>query len=370
MEIKRIKYIEKNPIFFIELRHRINNYFEENSTTKFADWRMHLKTAILIFIWFGLYALIMSNMFLSYDLIAIQIAFHIMSFVVWNGIAHDAHHRAYSKNRVLNKSLLFVGDLVGVSSYMMDFNHVKAHHSAVNVPVHDVAIEDYGIFRFHPEKPLRWYHRYQHIYVNAFYLIPTLFKLLIFDYFSLRNKYIGAIRVRKHPVPAIIYMTIMKITVIYLTLFLPLQILDAPNHIILTGFFAGHLMAGLVLSLIFQVTHLCDYSKFTSVDLSTGNLENSFARHVIENTSTFAPDNMFLTYFSGGLNHHTVHHLFPDISQIHFPAITKILQATAAEYNIPFKVYPTFWSAIKSHYSLLRNLGTNEKYEPVNYALI
>ncbi|MGB8191517.1 MAG: fatty acid desaturase [Chitinophagaceae bacterium] len=362
--IKRVKYTQKPPIFFSELRNRINKYFEDNSLSRYADNRMHIKTISLILIWLSLYGLIISNLFKSFDLILIQAGFHWMSFVVWNGIAHDAHHQAYTKNKIANRLLLFTGDLVGVSSYVMDFNHVKSHHSAVNIPVHDVAIDDYGIFRFHPHRMLKWYHKWQHIYINVFYMIPTLFKLLIFDYFSLSRKYIGSVKIKKHRIKDVLYLTIIKLGVIYATLILPLQILDAPRWIIITGFLTGHFVAGFTLSLIFQITHLCDYSNFSDVDLENGNLENSFAQHVIENTSSFATDNLLLTYFSGGLNHHTIHHLFPEICQIHFPALTKILRATSEEYGIPFKIYPTFWSAIQSHYSLLKKLGSEKNYRP------
>jgi len=367
MEIQRIRYTKKQSSFLKELRRRINVYFEENNMTKYADYRMHLKTFVLLFVWFSLYGLIISNVFKSYDIIFIQILFHWMSFVVWNGIAHDAHHDAYTKNKVLNRFLRFSGDLVGVSSYVMDFNHVKAHHSAVNVPIHDVAIDDYGIFRFHPDTPLKWYHKWQHIYVNFFYFIPTLFKLLIFDYLSLARKHIGSIKIEKHPIYELIYLTFTKLGVIYLTLILPLQILDAPNSYIIAGFIIGHLVAGFTLSLVFQVTHLCDFSRFTNVAENTSNLENSFAIHVIENTSTFSDKSLLASYITGGLNHHTIHHLFPTICQIHFPALTKILKETAKEYQIPFKVYPTFISAIKSHYSLLKKLGSQEQYEPMPF---
>jgi linoleoyl-CoA desaturase len=364
MEVKRIKYKQKPPEFFMVLRHRINLYFEENNKTRYADVHMHVKTAALLLIWFSLYGLIISNMFKSYDLIIFQVGFHWMSFVVWNGIAHDAHHKAYTKNKYLNKFLLFSGDLVGVSSYIMDFNHVRAHHSAVNVPIHDVSIDDYALFRFHPDKPLKWYHRWQHLYINFFYLIPTLFKLLIFDYFSLMRKYIGAVKVSKHSITNIIYLTLTKFGVIYLTLILPLTILDAPKWIIVTGFLLGHFAAGITLSLIFQITHLCDFSRFSNVEDESGTIENSFAIHVIENTSTFSPDNIFMSYMSGGLNHHTIHHLFPEICQIHFPALTKILKETAEEYGIPFKIYPTFTEAVRSHYSLLKKLGQQKEYKP------
>src|SRR2546423_15710630 len=101
--MKRIKYNQKPPPFYTELRSRIYSYLRENSLTRYADWRMNLKTIVTLTIWFSLYGLIISNWFKSYDLILFQVAFHWLSFTIWLGIAHDAIHNAYTKNKFLNK---------------------------------------------------------------------------------------------------------------------------------------------------------------------------------------------------------------------------------------------------------------------------
>ena len=353
------------------LKQRIDEYFKTTGQSRYANWAMHLKTVILLLVMWGFYVLIISNQFLSWDLILLQCGFHLASFIVWVGIAHDAHHHAYTKNKLFNKFLIFIGDTTGVSSYLMDYNHCRAHHSAVNIPHHDVSIDSFGVMRFHPGIPWKPFHRYQHLYIWPIYGIATLFKLFLFDFFTLMRKSIGAFEIEKHLLKQVLYMIFMKLATIGYTLILPMLVLDVSPLFVMLGFLIGHFFSGLFLSLIFQVTHLCDYSMFTNPD-EEGTIHNSFAIHVMENTSTFSPNVEWMSWFSGGLNHHTIHHIYSNICQIHFYKLTPILRETAREFGIPFKEYPSLWAALKSHYRVLKKLGTAPNYQPerfVEYAL-
>ncbi len=361
--LTRVKYAKPEEEFCSVLKERVFGYFKEKGISRYANREMHIKTFVLLGIMYGSYALMLSNWFHSWDLVLIQCIFYLMSFIVWVGISHDAHHRAYTPNAKLNKVLIFIGDLMGVSSYMMDYNHVRAHHSAVNVPHHDVSIDSFGVMRFHPDVPHRWFHRFQPIYIVLLYGVATVFKLFAFDFFSLRRKQIGAIKIEKHPWKEIVYMVFMKALVIFYTLIIPILVIDAPLWIILTGFFVGHFVSGVFLSMIFQVTHLCDYSRMTSPD-DDQRIHNEFPLHVMENTSSFSIHSKWMNWFSGGLNNHTIHHIFPGICQIHFPELTLILKETAKEYGIPFKEYPSIWAATQSHFRMLYKLSKPEPYQP------
>jgi len=59
----------------------------------------------------------------------------------------------------------------------------------------------------------------------------------------------------------------------------------------------------------------------------------------------------------GGLNFQVEHHLFPKISHIHYPAISKIVRDTCKEFNVKYIEYPTFFSAVAAHLRHLRELG-------------
>ena len=52
-----------------------------------------------------------------------------------------------------------------------------------------------------------------------------------------------------------------------------------------------------------------------------------------------------------------VHHLFPGICHCYYPALAPIVLRTASEFGVPYKVYPTFSSAVMAHFRQLRNAG-------------
>jgi linoleoyl-CoA desaturase len=362
-DVNQVRYGQRNREFSEVLTKRVFGYFKDKGITKYANTEMHIKSFILIALIWVPWAFILSDKFHGIDLLLLQWVMHLFGFIMWVGIAHDAHHDAYTPNKYLNKFLMFLGDTTGVSSYVMDYNHVKAHHSAVNIPHNDVSIDSFGVMRFHPGVPWKPYHRYQYLYIWPLYGISSLFKLFLFDFFTLKRKSIGAFRIKKHPWYQWIYMLGMKSFAIYITLILPLMLVSVPAWQIVAGFISGHFVAGVFLGVIFQVTHLSDYSMFTETG-KDNELDNTFISHVMENTSSFSTSNRWMNWFTGGLNNHTIHHAFPTICQIHFPDLNPILRATAKEYGVPFKEYPTMGAALKSHVNMLRKLGQPGTYQP------
>ena len=67
----------------------------------------------------------------------------------------------------------------------------------------------------------------------------------------------------------------------------------------------------------------------------------------------------YLSWFIGGLNFQIEHHLFPNICHIHYKKLSKIVQSTAQEFNVPYKSYKNM-DALKSHFTLLHKLGTGK----------
>jgi linoleoyl-CoA desaturase len=59
----------------------------------------------------------------------------------------------------------------------------------------------------------------------------------------------------------------------------------------------------------------------------------------------------------GGLNFQIEHHLFPRISHVHYPAISKIIKKTCGEYGIDYIEFPKMRQAIVSHIHYLKRLG-------------
>jgi len=80
----------------------------------------------------------------------------------------------------------------------------------------------------------------------------------------------------------------------------------------------------------------------------------------METTADFSRGSWLITYYVGGLNYQTEHHLFPRICHVHYPEIAPIVEATAKEFGVPYIYNDTFWTALKSHMSIISKLGKND----------
>lgn len=354
--LPRIKYAPGEDDFYRKCRTKINAYFADKGIHKLAGRRMYGKTILLFSLWIFLYALILSNRFGGWALILLQTAWHFNMFLMSVGIAHDGTHHAYSNKKLVNRFFSGVFDYIGINSDMWEYNHIHAHHNAPNVPIYDSAIFSLRLFRFHPRAPYHSFHRYQHLYIFFIYACSTLFKLFFLDFFSFFRKRIGFISIQQHSLKAFLYLLWTKAVVVTYTLVIPLLVLDAPAWQIITGFLLGHIVSGIALGVIFQVTHLHQDTTWPEPD-EAGNIKTSFAEHVLITTADFSPGNRIITWISGGLNIHVAHHLFPRISQMHLIPMARIIKETADECNVRYYHYPTVWQAVRSHLVTLKKLG-------------
>ena len=88
-----------------------------------------------------------------------------------------------------------------------------------------------------------------------------------------------------------------------------------------------------------------------------GEIENTWAIHQLYTTANFAPKNWLVNYYTGGLNHQIEHHIFPNISHVHYDKIAEFVKQTAKECNLPYHEFKTTREAILSHFTHLKNLG-------------
>jgi linoleoyl-CoA desaturase len=67
--------------------------------------------------------------------------------------------------------------------------------------------------------------------------------------------------------------------------------------------------------------------------------------------------NRVVTWLLGGLNHQIEHHLFPRVSHVHYPALSRIVKETCHRFDLDYMNFPTTRSAIASHYRFMREMG-------------
>lgn len=130
------------------------------------------------------------------------------------------------------------------------------------------------------------------------------------------------------------------------------------------GFFVLNAVMGLILSLVFQLAHVVEKTEFEHVALDeTKHMETAWAEHQMRTTSNFAMNNKLISWYVGGLNFQIEHHLFPRISHIHYPAISKIVMEKCVEYHLPYNYYNTMFGAIASHFRVMKYLGKRPETE-------
>ena len=78
----------------------------------------------------------------------------------------------------------------------------------------------------------------------------------------------------------------------------------------LIGFFIMHYVAGVILSVVFQLAHVVGDTEMPLPD-ATGNMKNTWAIHQLFTTVNFSTKNRIVNWFTGGLNHQVEHHIFP-----------------------------------------------------------
>ena len=86
-------------------------------------------------------------------------------------------------------------------------------------------------------------------------------------------------------------------------------------------------------------------------------MSDEWAVHQLKTTANFSTESKLISFLVGGLNFQVEHHLFPKISHIHYPAISKIIRATCEEFNVPYIEYPKMRIALRSHIAYLKEVG-------------
>jgi linoleoyl-CoA desaturase len=128
---------------------------------------------------------------------------------------------------------------------------------------------------------------------------------------------------------------------------------------ILIGFMVMHFFAGFILAIVFQPAHVVEGTSYLMPD-ENGNLENSWAIHQLHTTTNFAHNNKILSWYVGGLNFQVEHHLFPNVCHVHYRHLSSIVETTAKEFGLPYKMKETFWDALVAHAKLLKVLGATK----------
>jgi linoleoyl-CoA desaturase len=341
--------------FHETVKQRVEQYFADSGRSTTGDWRLFVKTGVILAWLAGSYALLV---FGSTSLLVTVLAVFALAqgcALVGFNIMHDGAHGSYARSTTINRLMGGMLNVIGGSQMLWRHKHNRLHHIYTNIHTLDNDLQTNGLLRFSPGQPWRPWHRFQHYYAFALYSLLTLSWVTIGDCRKLLSGRIGHSTLRQPTRADIGIFCFTKMGYFGYALLLPLYF--HPWQHVLLAFVGVHLLLGMTLSVVFQLAHTVERTSFPTPDEHTGMMPTEWAVHEVETTANFAPHNPWVTWYLGGLNFQIEHHLFARVCHIHYPAISTIVAETCHAFALPYVCYPTVRSAIAAHYRLLKTLG-------------
>ena len=344
--------------FFRTLNKRVNNYFKDNNLKRTGNWRLHVKTVVMFALFLAPYFLILTLNIGFLWKVLLSIVMGVGMAGIGMNVMHDGNHGSYSKKSWVNKMMGGTIYFLAGNVYNWQVQHNVLHHTYTNVHGHDEDLDAGRVIRF--SEHAKWYkfHKFQHYYSVFLYGLLTFNWAITTDFKQSKRYLAQKLSYKKLPSPLKQWSTIAITKLIYVALWIVIPILfsNLAWWQVLVGFFAMHYTAGLILSIVFQLAHIVDHADMPLPD-DAGNMKNTWAIHQLMTTTNFSTRNKIVNWFTGGLNHQVEHHIFPNISHVHYTKISEIVRNTAKEFNLPYNEYETTRSAIKAHFLHLKQMG-------------
>ncbi|MCX4241913.1 fatty acid desaturase family protein [Paraliomyxa miuraensis] len=366
MRDARISFVPRSA-FHRQLVARVDDHFERTGLPRDGGSAIVRKTLVLLAtLGAGYFALLLGDLGWPGLVVAALVA-GIAVAGLGMAVMHDGSHGAYASSARGNLLAARVLDFLGCSSYVWKVKHVHVHHTYPNIEGADDDIALEPLARFAPGQPHHAAHRFQHLYMFFLYGFVIMKWWIIDDFKQLARGRIG-----RQPLAAprgeeaAVFWSFKIIHGIWAVLIPGLVVGWLPT---LAFYVISQYTAGLILSLVFQLAHSVEEAEFLDPEASDGKLELDFARLQLATTVDFAPRSRWLSWYVGGLNFQAIHHLFPRVSHVHYPALAPIVSQVCAEHGVEYKVRDSALSLLRSHYRWLRRMGRKPETTPEDQAL-
>jgi linoleoyl-CoA desaturase len=352
----KVTFDNRNNQFYQSLKTSVDQYFEAKKIKKTGDWRLYSKTITLVGAAIIMYG---SLMFFKINTLPALLLCALLGFVfacIGFSVMHDANHGSYSTKPWLNDTLGLTANALGASSFFWKQKHNIIHHTYTNVDGIDDDIAKSPIIRQCETQKWVPAHKIQHLYLLPIYALSSIFWLFIMDFTKYFTRKIYTTEAWKLTMKSHIIFWVTK--VLYVAFYMVIPAIVWGFGAWLCGFMVLHVVMGITLSLTFQLAHVVENTEFENVALDdTKHVETAWAEHEVRTSSNFAMGNPVVSWFVGGLNFQIEHHLFPRVSHVHYPAISKIVMEKCKEFNLPYNKYDTVLGAVASHFRLMKSLG-------------
>ncbi|HEY4207869.1 MAG TPA: acyl-CoA desaturase, partial [Puia sp.] len=316
---------------------------------------LYAKSLILILAAMSLYTLFLVVPMSSLPLIILSMLLGFLLASIGFNVMHDANHGSYSSRGWINHLMGLTLNALGGNNFIWKQKHNIIHHTYTNIDGIDDDIAKSPFIRMCSTQVWVPAHRLQHFYTPFLYAFSSMIWILFQDFEKyFRKKIVDTPLARMSTSDHVIFWTSK---VLYLFFYIAVPVIFMGWQSGLLFFLSMHIGQGITLSLVFQLAHVVEDTEFDSATGDAKQIENEWAIHQVRTTANFSTDSKIISWFTGGLNYQIEHHLFPRVSHVHYPALSKLVQAECAAYNLPYNNMPTFKSAVISHFRIIKMLG-------------
>jgi linoleoyl-CoA desaturase len=368
--LKKVVFNNKNNSFSESLHAEVKQYFLNNNIKHTGNWRLYLKSVILIPLALTLYILLITAQLpLAVSLLFCVLLGLSIASIGFN-VMHDSCHGSYSGSKRINYIMGLTMNALGANAFIWKIKHNIVHHTYTNLDGMDDDIAKSPVLRHCFSQTYKPLHRYQHLYMFFFYGISYILWALYTDFDKYFKRSIHTTPINK--IPPVEHFIFWFSKVLYVVFYLALPIFMVGFSKFIIGYLLTCAVVGITLSLVFQLAHVIEITEFTDVKQTQDTnirIEDSWAVHQLKTTANFATQNKVISWFVGGLNFQVEHHLFPKISHIHYPALSPIVQRVCAQYGLPYNCIPSMLTAIGSHYRTMRRFGQETDQLPLSQGI-
>jgi linoleoyl-CoA desaturase len=342
-----------NNVFFKTIKEKVDAHFQKHNVHPAGNTRLYLKSAVQIGAALATYVILV--FFTPHPVIALTLCMilGVNLAVIGFNVMHEGGHQAFSKHKPLNDISAYFLNILGGVTYYWKIKHNINHHTYTNIEGMDSDIDVKPFMRLHEGQPWKPYHRYQHVYWVLLYGISYLAWIFYEDFVKyFNNRFLNANK--RLPIREHIIFWITKVS--YLIVYVIIPIIAVGFWSWLIGFLVITVVCGLTTSVVFQLAHVVEGTRFHEV-ATPPDVKQEWAVHQVQSTANFGTSSKTLHWLLGGLNFQIEHHLFPRVSHIHYPAISLYVRNACKEAGVAYHEYQTMLEALTSHLRHLRYLG-------------
>lgn len=340
--------------FHQTLKKRVQEYFSENNLKPTGNFTLYFKALLFWFCYIALYIHLIFFTPANWIATIECLAMGGLTAAIGFNVMHDGGHGSFSTKKFWNTIAAYSVNGLGASMLMWNNKHNIVHHTYTNIDGIDDDIEIKPFVRMCSTQKKYKVHRFQHIYVWFLYSLLLIVWVFAADYKKYFNKKVGEVPIKKLSIFNHIAFWAAKLIYYFMMIALPIYMIGFTEWIL--GFLLLSLFAGFILSIVFQLAHTVEETNFP-IPSENKNIDNEWAIHQIQTTANFATKNKLICWLVGGLNFQIEHHLFPKISHVHYPQISKIIKKTCEEFNIKYIEFNRMRDAIISHTLHLKHMG-------------